>query len=80
MINKIALEVSVTDKHGKDMDIVDALDATGLSLNDLIFKFMDASGVGTSLAVDKYGDEVFADGKEHDDKTAYVFYFDEVGA
>jgi len=30
--------------------------------------------------VDKNGEVVIADGRDHDDKTAYIFYLDEVGA
>jgi len=80
MTNKILLEVSVTDKYGADVDIVDALEVTQLTLSDLLFHFSDNGGIGTSYACDKNGEAVFADGRDHDDKTAYIFYIDETGA
>jgi len=80
MQSEILLKVSVTDKHCRNVDIVDALEVTQLTLSDLLFHFSDNGGIGASYACDKSGDAVFADGREHDDKTAYIFYIDEVGA
>jgi len=73
MIKEILLRISVTDKDGNVLDIVDALESTGFSLNRVVRDLVTTGGIGTDYSVNEKGDPLFWD----DPEVAYCFRLDE---